>query len=84
MKKIVVLNGSPRATGNTQELVKHFQKGAEAAGHQVTGMSICCNMLAGLILARYFVVVYSTVAILLEIPSYRKLTNSVKISKILI
>ena len=35
-KKICILNGSPRLNGNTKELVKHFVKGAEEAGHQVT------------------------------------------------
>lgn len=35
-KKIVVLNGSPRAKGNTAALVKSFASGAEAAGHTVT------------------------------------------------
>ena len=34
-KKIVVLNGSPRANGNTKELVKAFVKGAESAGNTV-------------------------------------------------
>lgn len=35
-KKIVVLNGSPRKTGNTSALVKAFVQGAESAGHTVT------------------------------------------------
>lgn len=35
-KKICILNGSPRPTGNTKELIKRFTKGAEAAGHEVT------------------------------------------------
>lgn len=35
-KKICILNGSPRLTGNTKELIKRFTKGAEAAGHEVT------------------------------------------------
>ena len=34
-KKIVILNGSPRKTGNTSELIKAFTEGAEAAGHEV-------------------------------------------------
>ena len=34
-KKIIVLNGSPRANGNTAALAAHFIKGAEAAGHEV-------------------------------------------------
>ena len=35
-KKIVILNGSPRKTGNTSALVKAFTKGAESAGNTVT------------------------------------------------
>lgn len=35
-KKIVILNGSPRKTGNTSALVKAFTEGAESAGHTVT------------------------------------------------
>ena len=35
-KKIVILNGSPRKTGNTAGLVKAFTEGAESAGHEVT------------------------------------------------
>lgn len=35
-QKICILNGSPRPTGNTKELIKRFTKGAEAAGHEVT------------------------------------------------
>lgn len=33
--KILVLNGSPHKTGNTAALVEAFQKGAQAAGHEV-------------------------------------------------
>ena len=44
-KNIVILNGSPRKTGNTSALVKSFTEGAKSAGHTVTefflaGMSI--------------------------------------------
>ena len=35
-KKIVILNGSPRKTGNTSALVQAFTEGAECAGHTVT------------------------------------------------
>ena len=34
-KKIIILNGSPRAKGNTSELIKAFTEGAENAGHTV-------------------------------------------------
>ena len=44
-KNNVILNGSPRKTGNTSALVKSFTEGAKSAGHTVTefflaGMSI--------------------------------------------
>ena len=35
-KKIVILNGSPRRSGNTSALIKAFAEGAESAGHSVT------------------------------------------------
>ena len=35
-KKIVILNGSPRRSGNTSALVIAFTQGAESAGHTVT------------------------------------------------
>ena len=35
-KKIVILNGSPRAKGNTAELIKSFTEGAESVGNTVT------------------------------------------------
>ena len=34
-KKIIVLNGSPRANGNTSALVREFTRGAEENGHSV-------------------------------------------------
>ena len=35
-KRVIVLNGSPRAKGNTAELIRAFIEGAESAGHTVT------------------------------------------------
>jgi len=35
-KKIVILNGSPRPSGNTSMLIKSFTEGAVSAGHTVT------------------------------------------------
>lgn len=35
-QKIVILNGSPRKTGNTSALVKAFTEGAESVGNTVT------------------------------------------------
>jgi len=34
-KKIVILNGSPRAKGNTAGLIDAFAEGAEQAGHEI-------------------------------------------------
>lgn len=39
-KKIVVLNGSPRANGNTSALIASFSKGAEEAGNTVTTFNL--------------------------------------------
>ena len=35
-KKIMILNGSPRANGNTAALIEAFTKGAREAGNEVT------------------------------------------------
>ena len=35
-KKILILNGSPRKTGNTAALTAEFKKGTEEAGNVVT------------------------------------------------
>lgn len=36
MKKIMILNGSPRKTGNTAALIEAFARGAQEAGNEVT------------------------------------------------
>lgn len=38
MKKILILNGSPRKNGKTASLVKAFTEGAKSAGHEVREM----------------------------------------------
>ena len=40
MKRILVLNGSPRKNGKTASLVKAFKEGAESAGNEVVEMHI--------------------------------------------
>ena len=52
-KKILILNGSPRANGNTAALIDAFTEGAQSAGHTITrfdlrGMKVngclgCCG-----------------------------------------
>lgn len=39
-KNIVILNGSPRKTGNTSELVKAFTEGAESVGNEVISFHV--------------------------------------------
>lgn len=39
-KKIIVLNGSPRAKGNTSALIDAFVKGARESGNSVTAFSL--------------------------------------------
>ena len=36
VKKIVILNRSPRKTGNTSDLVKSFKESAESVGNEVS------------------------------------------------
>lgn len=35
-RNIMILNGAPRATGNTMAMIEAFTQGAESAGHTVT------------------------------------------------
>lgn len=53
-KNILVLNASPRAGGNTAQLVEAFSQGAQDAGHTVTVFPLgqltihpCCGCMAG-------------------------------------
>lgn len=39
-KKILILNGSPRANGNTMALIKAFTEGATGVGHTVTSFDL--------------------------------------------
>ena len=40
MKKILILNGSPRKNGSTASLIKAFTEGAEDAGNEVKDLYI--------------------------------------------
>lgn len=35
MKKVIIINGSPRKNGNTAKMLKEAQKGAEETGAEV-------------------------------------------------
>ena len=45
--KILVLNGSPRANGNTAAHVAAFAEGARGAGHTVDVVEVCKKKIAG-------------------------------------
>lgn len=47
MKKILVIQGGGRPKGNTAQLVSHFAKGAEEAGHEVEIISLVKNEVKG-------------------------------------
>lgn len=46
-KKIVILNGSPRKTGNTSSLTAAFTEGAKAAGNEVTEFHLASMNIRG-------------------------------------
>ena len=46
-KNIIILNGSPRAKGNTSALTARFKQGAEEAGHKVTEFHLAQMKLNG-------------------------------------
>lgn len=51
--KIVVLNGSPRVSGNTSHYVAAFKEGAEQAGHQVETLWVGGLSIAGCVACEY-------------------------------
>ncbi|MDD3138346.1 MAG: flavodoxin family protein [Lachnospiraceae bacterium] len=51
--KITVLNGSPRANGNTGTMVQALEKGATEAGHEVTVLHIGAKKVAGCLGCQY-------------------------------
>ena len=44
---ILILQGSPRANGNTAWMAEEFKKAAEAAGHEVTLVNVARKKIAG-------------------------------------
>lgn len=50
---ILVLNGSPRANGNTAAMVKAFAEGARESGHTVTVVDVCRKKIAGCLACEY-------------------------------
>lgn len=51
--KILILNGSPRANGNTAKMIRAFKKGAESAGHEVTVVDVCRKNIKGCLACEY-------------------------------
>lgn len=51
--KILVLNGSPRANGNTAAMVAAFSEGATEKGHHVTIVNVCRKKIAGCLACEY-------------------------------
>jgi multimeric flavodoxin WrbA len=50
---ILILQGSPRATGNTAWMAEEFKKAVEAAGHQVTLVNVSRKKIAGCLACEY-------------------------------
>lgn len=51
--KILVLNGSPRAQGNTATMIDAFKKGAIQAGNSVLVIDVCKKKIAGCLACEY-------------------------------
>lgn len=51
--KILILNGSPRPSGNTAAMVAAFSDGAREAGHDVTVVEVCKKKIAGCLACEY-------------------------------
>jgi multimeric flavodoxin WrbA len=50
---IIVLNGSPRPTGNTKAMIEAYKAGAESAGHSVHVFDICKMNVHGCLACEY-------------------------------
>ncbi len=50
---ILILQGSPRANGNTAWMAEEFKKAAEAAGHEVTLVNVARKKIAGCLACEY-------------------------------
>jgi len=50
---ILILQGSPRAKGNTAWMAEEFKNAAEAAGHQVTVVNVAHKHIAGCLACEY-------------------------------
>lgn len=50
---ILVLNGSPRANGNTAAMVNAFVEGAKENGHHITVVPVCQKKIAGCLACEY-------------------------------
>jgi multimeric flavodoxin WrbA len=51
--KVLILQASPRANGNTAWMAEEFKKAAEAAGHDVTLVNVAKKMVAGCLACEY-------------------------------
>ena len=50
---ILILQGSPRANGNTAWMAEEYKKAAEAAGHEVTLVNVSKKKIAGCLACEY-------------------------------
>ena len=50
---ILILQGSPRANGNTAWMAEEYRKAAEAAGHKVTLVNVARKKIAGCLACEY-------------------------------
>ncbi len=53
MSKILILQGSPRANGNTAWMAEEYKKAAEVAGHEVTLVNVAKKKIAGCLACEY-------------------------------
>ena len=51
--KVLILQGSPRANGNTAWMAEEYKKASEAAGHDVTLVNVAKKKIAGCLACEY-------------------------------
>ncbi len=51
--QILILNGSPRKNGKTNQLIQSFSQGALQAGHKITVIDVCHKTIHGCLACEY-------------------------------
>ena len=68
--KVLILQASPRANGNTAWMAEEYKKAAEAAGHEVTLVNVSKKKIAGCLAQELYPLMAEAEALVLAAPIY--------------